>query len=80
LGYGDSIRLIEPYSLAKSSEGNLLLYAVKNENSETRAYRWDRIQSIEVVSSAFTPRYEIEITSSGYLPIKQLVRTASARS
>lgn len=80
LGYGGERRLIEPYSLARSTDGNLLLYAIKHQTGETRGYRWDRIESMEVVSEPFTPRYKVEITSSGYLPIKQLTRAAVTRS
>ena len=37
-------RLIEPYSLRRTRDGNLLLYAVKHNTGEDRSYRVDRIQ------------------------------------
>jgi len=74
LGYKDEFRLIEPYSLARSSDGNLLLRAVRSDNGETRSYRWDRIESVTVTETSFTPKYEVEITSAGHLPIHQLER------
>ncbi len=74
LGYSDEFRVIEPYSLARSSDGNLLLRAVRSDSGETRSYRWDRIQSVEVTQGAFTPKYIVEITSAGHLPIHQLTR------
>ena len=59
--------IIEPYSLRQTSEGNLLLYAVKHETGEPRAYRVDRIQSAEVTKIAFTPKYAIELSAAGPL-------------
>lgn len=57
--------IIEPYSLRQTSDGNLLLYAVKHETGENRAYRVDRIQSAEVTKISFTPRYAIELSAAG---------------
>lgn len=48
LGYQNSVRLIEPYSLRRSRVGNLLLCAVKSSSRESRTYRVDRIQSLKV--------------------------------
>lgn len=78
LGYKGEFRIIEPYSLARSSDGNLLLRAVRSDNGETRSYRWDRIESVEVTNSTFIPSYVVEITSAGYLPIHQLTRKSSS--
>jgi len=75
LGYGNDTREIEPYAFARSSEGNLLLRAIKSPSGDSRTYRWDRIQSIEVTPKAFQPSYEIEITSAGHLPVHQLTRS-----
>ena len=77
LEYGGEIREIEPYALARSSDGNLLLRAIKARTGESRTYRWDRIQSIEVSETPFRPQYQVEITSAGYLPVHQLTRQAS---
>ncbi len=77
LGYKGEYRFIEPYSLARSSDGNLLLRAVRSDNGETRSYRWDRIESVTVTENTFTPRYVVEITSSGYLPIHQIERKSN---
>jgi len=56
-------RLIEPYSLRKTSEDNLLLYAVKHETGEIRSYRVDRILGTRTTNKSFIPSYEIELTS-----------------
>jgi len=56
--------IIEPYSLRKTSEGFLLLYAVKHETGEPRAYRVDRIQGAEVTKISFTPKYAVELSAT----------------
>jgi predicted nucleotidyltransferase component of viral defense system len=65
LAYQGSHRLIEPYSLRRTRDGNLLLYAVKHKTAEDRSYRVDRIQGAEVTKIPFTPRYAIELTTTG---------------
>ena len=57
-------RLIEPYSLRRTQDGNLLLYAVKHETGEIRAYRVDRIQGANPTNVSFSPKYLIELTPS----------------
>jgi len=74
LGYGNETREIEPYAFARSSDGNLLLRTIKASTQESRTYRWDRIQSLEVISKPFRPSFQIEITSAGHLPVHQLTR------
>ncbi len=63
LGYNGIKRLIEPYSIIRTQDGNYLLHAVKVQTGENRTYRIDRIQSIEVTDKIFRPRYNIELTS-----------------
>jgi len=65
LTYQGSRRLIEPYSLRRTRDGNLLLYAVKHDTGEDRSYRVDRIQGAEVTKVPFIPRYAVELTASG---------------
>ena len=57
--------IVEPYSLRRTREGNLLLYAIKHETREDRSYRIDRIKSAEVTKIPFTPKYAIELTPTG---------------
>lgn len=82
LGYGGTERLIEPYSLRRTKDGYLLLYAVKTATSELRAYRVDRIESIKVTNTPYKPRYTVEFTSSGSLiaPPTQRVTSLNIRS
>ncbi len=65
LSYKGSWRLIEPYSLRRTKKGNLLLYAVKHNTAEVRSYRVDRINGVQVTETPFTPKYAIEMTTSG---------------
>ena len=67
LGDGGSKKLIEPYSLRRTKDGNLLLYAVKTTTSELRIYRVNRIESIRVTNTPYKPKYSVEFTSSGSL-------------
>jgi len=72
LTYQGSSRLIEPYSLRRSREGNLLLFAVKHDTGEDRSYRVDRIQKAQISEIPFTPRYAVELTPLG--PIEAPLR------
>lgn len=79
LGYDHDFREIEPYAFARSSDGNLLLRAIRTNNREARTYRWDRIQSIEVTTKTFVPEYQVEITSAGSLPVHQLSKRSGQK-
>jgi len=72
-------QLIEPYSLRRTNDGYLLLYAVKAMTGELRAYRVDRIQSIQVTTTTFRPRYPIEFTSAGSMVAPLIQKTGSLR-
>lgn len=52
-------RVVEPYSLRRSREGNLLLFVV-NDRSEIRSYRVDRIRGVSIQPDTFVPRYAVE--------------------
>ena len=65
LTYQGSHRLIEPYSLRRTNDGNILLYAVRHETGEDRSYRVDRIQGAQATQTSFTPRYVVELTPMG---------------
>lgn len=64
LTYQGKKRLIEPYSFRRSSSGRLLLYAIKPDTGETRAYGVDEIQHAEATSTKFLPRYRIELNEA----------------
>lgn len=58
---------IEPYSVRRTSAGDLLLYGVKADTGESRSYRLDRIRAATVTRQAFQPRFAIELTTSAPL-------------
>ncbi|MCI0627225.1 MAG: nucleotidyl transferase AbiEii/AbiGii toxin family protein [Acidobacteria bacterium] len=65
LRYDGSNRLIEPYSLRRTLDGNLILKALRHDSGESRSYRVDRIDGAIVTRVPFVPRYEIELTPTG---------------
>src|SRR3990172_2614682 len=67
LGYAGRHRLVEPLSLRHTAAGNVLLYGLRSENKELRAYRIDRIESISVTSANFKPSRRIEFSPEGRL-------------
>jgi predicted nucleotidyltransferase component of viral defense system len=67
LAYQGSQCLIEPYSLRRTQDGNLLLHAVMHETGEPRSYRVDRIEGAEATQEPFVPRYAIEFSVSAPL-------------
>ena len=69
LRYDGSLRRIEPYSLRQTLEGNFVLHAIRSDSGEHRSYRVDRMQSASVTSQVFSPRYVVELTSTGPLAI-----------
>jgi predicted nucleotidyltransferase component of viral defense system len=52
-------RRVEPYSLRRTQEGNLVLFVV-NDNGELRSYRVDRIAGIRPTTATFAPRFRVE--------------------
>ena len=67
--------VIEPYSLRRTDEGNLLLYGVKADTGEDRSYRVDRILNATATRRSFTPKYAVELTSVG--PVSALLPATS---
>jgi hypothetical protein len=65
LGYNNEIRRIEPYSLRRTRAGNILLFAIRSLDGQSRSYRLDRIQSAITTHQSFSPRYAIELTPGG---------------
>ncbi len=80
LSYQGSRRLIEPYSLRRTKDNNLLLYAVKHQTGEARSYRVDRIQGAQVTQTSFSPRYAVELTPVGPISTPPTTRQTSTFS
>lgn len=60
-----SKRVIEPYSLRRAANGNILLYAVRADNGEIRAYKIEQINAASVTNRVFVPRYQVELSPDG---------------
>jgi predicted nucleotidyltransferase component of viral defense system len=58
-------RTIEPYSLRRTSEGNVILHAYRADGSGRRSYRVDRIRGARITKQTFVPRFAIELTPIG---------------
>lgn len=80
LGYKGETRRIEPYSLRRTGEGNILLMAVRSVDGELRGYRADRIESASVTNHVFAPRYAVELAAQDLVvqPLPSRPRTAQA--
>jgi predicted nucleotidyltransferase component of viral defense system len=75
LAYQGSHRLIEPYSLRRTRDGNIVLHATRHDSGEHRSYRVDRIEGASATSVSFVPRYAIELTTSGPLSVPPTTST-----
>jgi len=80
LRYGGSERIIEPYSLRRTRDGNLLLHALRAGTGEHRSYRVDRIERVEVTTRAFRPQYVIEFTRLGPIAIQPTTTRVASES
>ncbi len=69
--------VIEPYSLRRTKDKNLILHAIKAETQEPRCYRLDCIKHIKVTTKTFQPKYEIEFSPSGIIQAQPTSRKSS---
>jgi predicted nucleotidyltransferase component of viral defense system len=74
-----STRTIEPYSLRRTQEGNILLHAVRSPDQQHRSYRLNRIRGARATQRTFVPRYAVEIMPSGPLTIAPAAIRSSFR-
>jgi hypothetical protein len=70
-------RLIEPYALRKTMDGEIIVLATRHDNGEPRSYRVDRIRGAEVTTTPFVPKYAVELTASGPLSIRAATPSAA---
>ncbi|MEK7404506.1 MAG: nucleotidyl transferase AbiEii/AbiGii toxin family protein, partial [Acidobacteriota bacterium] len=70
-------RTIEPYSLRRTQEGNVVLHAVRSQNQQHRSYGVDRIRGTRITHQTFTPRYAVELTATGPLTVLPTVNRQS---
>ena len=78
LDYQGSRRRIEPYSLRRTLDGNVILHAWNIDSDAPRSYRVDRIQGAQATSQTFVPSYEVELTPSGLQAIPSTVRSTGS--
>lgn len=66
-----STRVIEPYSLRRAQNGNVLLYAVRADNGQIRAYSVSNINGASITNRVFVPRFQVELSpgSLSELPV-----------
>ena len=76
--YSGRPRTIEPYSLRRSSRGNLLLYGWEVESAQIKAFDVSKITNVSTTDLTFTPRYRIEFTSFG--PVNTHIPVASGHT
>jgi hypothetical protein len=65
LDYDGETRRIEPYSLRRTKDDNVILHAIKVATGEPRSYRVDKIRGARATSQRFVPKYAVELTPSG---------------
>jgi predicted nucleotidyltransferase component of viral defense system len=70
-------RVIEPYSLRRTKAGDLLLYAVRRQDGQDRSYRVDRILGARATKQAFSPRYLVELSTTGPVNAPEVHRPRS---
>lgn len=58
-------RVVEPYSLRRSTTGKLLLYAWEIADQQIKAFNVPEIQNAGATTTSFQPRFRIELTSGG---------------
>ena len=59
--YGQSTDRIEPYSLRRTKDGNIVLHAVGVTDGESHSYRIDQIHGATITLQSFVPRYLVEL-------------------
>ena len=65
LEYQGSVRRVEPYSLRRTRDGNIVLHATRASDGEHRSYRVDRIQGARATRQTFSPRFAVELGLQG---------------
>jgi hypothetical protein len=60
-----STRTVEPYSLAETTAGDILLHTHDRTRNAHGSLRIDRIEGATVTNQSFVPRYAIELSPQG---------------
>ena len=73
-------RLIEPYALRKTTDGEIIVMATHHENGQPRSYRVDRILGAQITTTPYVPKYAVELTASGPISIPSTTSRAATPS
>ena len=57
-------RTVEPYSLRRTLDGNIILHVFDLDRGAHRSFRVDRLLGVTVTSEPFKPRYQVEFTQT----------------
>ena len=63
--YNGQRRLVEPYSLRRTSTGNVLLYAWDLSSGQIKAFNTAKIENLRATTTPFAPRFRVEFSASG---------------
>ncbi|PIS31669.1 hypothetical protein COT42_00460 [Candidatus Saganbacteria bacterium CG08_land_8_20_14_0_20_45_16] len=66
--------VIRPYSLRRSSEGNIILFAMKINEAKIKRFRIDWIESIQLTNNPFRPIHPIEFPELGTIYAPQILK------
>jgi len=77
LEYSDRVRTVEPLSFRTAKSGNTLFYGFERDAGHAKAYTLRKIQSVEITNLAYTEKYPVEISSSGYISMPPIRRKRS---
>jgi len=78
LDYRGSTRRIEPYSLRRTRDDNIILHAWNRSRNGHGSYRVDWIQDARVTDQVFSPRYAVELTPTGPVSIQDTKRSSDS--
>jgi len=68
--YHGQARQVEPYSFRRSTTGKLLFYGWERASDQIKAFHTVEMTHVRATSVPFTPRFAVELTSSGPLPVR----------
>ena len=80
LHYRGLTRRVEPYSLRRTRDGDIILHAHDRDKNAHRSYRVDRVEGANVTGESFSPRFAIELTPAGPVNIAPTARRADSVS
>ncbi len=72
--------LLEPYSLRKTQDDNIILHAIKHGSPDHRTFRIDWIRRVKVTPKTFKPSYEIEFSPAGIIHAPETSRKSGMSS